>query len=73
MMFECWSLYQNSGTLKDPRSVETLESLSAFSERIRDSVDRALFKFEDFKMSQNQSLSFFYINNFYKWMYKNNH
>ena len=33
------------GTLKDPRSVETLESLSQHpSERIRDSVDRALFQ-----------------------------
>ena len=33
------------GTLKDPRSVETLESLSQHSsERIRDSIDRALFQ-----------------------------
>ena len=37
------------GTLKDPRSVETLESLSQHpSERIRDSVDRALFQIRGF-------------------------
>ena len=37
------------GELKDPRAVETLESLSQHkSERIRDAVDRALFKIRGF-------------------------
>ncbi|MDP6466050.1 MAG: HEAT repeat domain-containing protein, partial [SAR324 cluster bacterium] len=37
------------GELKDPRAVETLESLSQHSsERIRDAVDQALFKIRGF-------------------------